>query len=171
MADFLAAIPYTLNYEGGYATYDGDTYAGITRKNFPNWEGWAILDNYMPLKSRQLVDNIDLKAKINMFYKANFWDKIKGDYIDNQAVATYFHDWYVNAGNKAIVEVQHVIGCDPADGIFGSGSLAKLNEAGDCLTDIHNARVLYYNRVGVNGSAKFLQGWLNRANDLYGKLS
>ena len=58
------------------------------------------------------------------------------------------------------------------DGGFGNGTLAAVNAyTGDLLADLHNARCNYYKDIAQNGSAKFLTGWLNRANDLYDKLA
>ena len=38
------------------------------------------------------------------FYKANFWDKIKGDEIESQEVANALYDFAVNSGVKKAVE-------------------------------------------------------------------
>jgi lysozyme family protein len=175
MADFKAAQPYILQYEGGWNNVTGDTggetYQGISRNNFPNWSGWAIIDAHKPIQYNKVIADPVLDGMVNQFYKANFWDKMLGDGIDSQEVATYIYDWKVNAGNNAIKELQKILGVT-VDGGFGTGTLQATNEyQGNLLSDLHDARVLYYNRIGVNGSAKFLNGWLSRANSLYNVLS
>jgi lysozyme family protein len=172
MADFLAAQPYVMINEGGYANLTGDTggetYAGISRNNFPDWAGWEIIDNSKPIARGAILP--ELNSAVNQFYKPNFWDGIKGDGITEQNIAVYVYDFYVHAEHNAAKVVQRTIGVT-ADGIFGNGSLNALNDAGDCLAALHDARVAYYNEIGVGNNARFLQGWLNRANNLYDKLS
>ena len=108
---------------------------------------------------------------VNQFYKKQFWDTILGDHIDSQAIATYLYDFYVNAMHNAIKCTQHIVGVT-ADGSFGAGTLAAVNAfSGNLLTELHKARCDYYTAIAQNGSAKFLSGWLNRANDLYDKLT
>jgi len=42
-------LAYTLDLEGGYSNdiddAGGETYAGISRNNFPDWYGWTIIDD------------------------------------------------------------------------------------------------------------------------------
>ena len=48
MAKFSEAEKITCKNEGGYANNPsdngGETYAGIARKFWPNWSGWAKID-------------------------------------------------------------------------------------------------------------------------------
>jgi lysozyme family protein len=175
MADFLTANKYILENEGGYANVPGDsggeTYAGISRKNFPNWSGWGTIDDNKPLKNGQLIQDPNLASAVNMFYKKQFWDGLLGDGIDSQAVATYLYDFYVNAMHNAVKCLQRIVGVTD-DGAFGNGTLNAVNAyQGDLLAELHKARCDYYTRIATNGSAKFLQGWLNRANKMYDILS
>ena len=175
MAEFLSAQPYVIKNEGGYCEVHGDkggeTYCGIAHNFFPNWAGWAILDAHKPLAYNEIVNDDQLTSLVNQFYKKQFWDGIIGDGIDSQAIATYLYDFYVNAMHNAVKCVQRIVGVT-ADGGFGSGTLAAVNGYdGDLLAALHNARCDYYREIAQNGSAKFLTGWLNRANDLYDKLA
>lgn len=175
MADFLKAHPFIIQHEGGYVNdpddKGGETYRGITRKNFPSWPGWETVDNYKPLNRGEIINSGILDASVNQFYKLHFWDNIKGDRIDNQSVATYIYDWYVNAGRNAIKELQRVLGITD-DGLFGNGTLAAINAADDTLlAKLHEAREAYYNRIATGGNAKFLKGWLNRSGNMYEKLA
>lgn len=172
MADFSRAQPYILKGEGGYVDdpHDsgGETYRGITRKNFPNWNGWDTVDAYKPLNRGEIINSHILDSSVNEFYKVHFWDNMRGDGIDSQKVANYLYDWYVNAGRNAIKELQRVLKVE-VDGICGPGTLKAINAADDTLLmRLHNARVDFYERIATGKNAKFLKGWLNRANDMYG---
>ncbi len=171
MADFLAAQPYILKNEGGYVNdpsdTGGQTYCGISQNNFPNWQGWGVIEGYKPIHYNEIIPDDNLKSLVNQFYKANFWDKMLGDAIDSQAIATYLYDFKVNAGNNAIKCVQRILSIAD-DGILGNGTINALNAySGDLLKLLHDARCEYYTKLG---NARFLQGWLNRANDLYSVL-
>ena len=172
MAEFKSAIGYILQNEGGYVNdpsdNGGETYKGISRKNFPNWTGWDIVDPYKPLATGEIIKDDALDSLVNQFYKFNFWDKILGDGIDSQAIATYLFDFKVNAGGNAVKCLQRILGI-AIDGIFGNGTLNALNAyQGDLLAELHKARCDYY--ASLN-QPKFLQGWLNRSSRLYAILS
>ena len=172
MADHKSAIPYILQNEGGFwqDPNGGYTYCGITQKNFPNIDLWDLLETYGELTHGQIINDPQIQASVINFYYTQQWSQIKGDGITEQNIATYFYDFYVNAEHNATKCVQRCIGV-PDDGLFGNGSLNALNDAGDCLSALHDARVAYYHEIGVGRNASFLSGWLNRANGLYEKLS
>lgn len=102
MADFLKAHHITEQTEGGYVNdpddNGGETYAGISRKFFPTWGGWSIVDSHKPLKTNQKIKDNALTEKIHQFYKANFWDKIGGDAMTDQDLANQVYDMAVNSG-------------------------------------------------------------------------
>ena len=59
MADFLISFKKTNINEGGFVDDPSDsggmTYAGVSRKWFPNWEGWKIVDAHKPLHRNQIT--------------------------------------------------------------------------------------------------------------------
>ena len=73
----IKLINMILRQESGYANVSGDlggeTYRGITRKNFPKWDGWKIVDENKPLKNRQIIDNEELENNVMDFYYDNFY--------------------------------------------------------------------------------------------------
>lgn len=173
MAEFKAAHKYIAPNEGGWNDVEGDdeTYIGINRRFWPNWEGWKIVDAHKPLHYNEVIADDNLNGLVNQFYKRNFWDNMMGDFIDSQAVATYLYDFRVNAGGNAIKAIQKVVGAFP-DGTIGDKTIHAINDFhGDLLYLLHTARCDYYRSKATNGSAKFLQGWLNRANKMYEILS
>ncbi len=170
MADFLTSQAAVLHNEGGYTLIDGDTYRGIARRFFPDWEGWKIIDRLKPLVQGEIIQDRKLDDLVNAFYKANFWDKMKGDGVQNQAIATYCYDWYVNAGGNAIKSIQHMLGLQQ-DGVCGEQTLAALNAAGNILQLLHSRRIVYYQHVATGDHSKYLAGWESRANGLYEALA
>ena len=79
MNDFLTALRQTMNHEGrGKRTnrvHDpgGDTYSGISRVFWPEWEGWYYLDRNA---IGPVLDNL-----VEDFYRVNFWHRIQGDKV------------------------------------------------------------------------------------------
>ena len=181
MADINLAQPYIDRNEGGYCDVKGDkggeTYFGIARNFNPTWNGWDKIDEWKVTNGTPRYNYIfseeeipTLQQDVNDFFKSTQWDKIMGDSINSQPIATYLYDFYVNAKGNAIKRLQKVIGVN-VDGGFGTQTLNALNNYnGNLLLDFHNSRIAYYNEIGVGNNAKFLNGWLNRANNLYNAL-
>lgn len=120
MADFKTAYSNTMKIEGGYAhdkdDYGGETWKGISRKNWPLWDGWAIVDSfknlYKPEASQHnfdgfesaLYQSIPLQQKVLEFYKKNFWDILHLDEVANQAIAEEMFDTGVNMSTDRAAE-------------------------------------------------------------------
>lgn len=102
MAEFLEAYRLTNINEGGYVNdptdSGGETYCGISRKNFPNWQGWKIVDGYKPITKGDTIKDVILEGLKKSFYKNNFWDKCKLDFEDNQELANNIYDTAVLEG-------------------------------------------------------------------------
>lgn len=162
MADFGPAFEEMIRDEGGYQLTDipgdngGQTYAGIARKPNPQWSGWAYVDR-KETPPAQLVRD---------FYKAHFWDDIKGDQIQSQKVAACIFNFYVNTGRPAKTIAQLVVGSTP-DGAVGDVTVSKINQM-----DPERFILLYtigkiarYAEICNKNrdQSKFLLGWINRA--------
>ena len=121
MSDFEKAIKPVLVSEGvtlhslGYVNdptdNGGETIAGISRKFWPNWQGWTIVDaakkeSNFPLS---LLHNIVLIGLINDFYKAHFWGRMSE--INDQSISGLLIDSGVNEGTiPAIKRAQNIVG-------------------------------------------------------------
>lgn len=134
MANFDSAFQKIIAIEGGYVNdpddEGGETYKGIARKFWAQWEGWLIIDECKkkPNFPFTLEVSENLQVLVKSFYKVNFWDKVLGDYIIDQNVAFNLFDFAVNAGVEFTIKVvQKTIGAK-VDGIFGKISLGLLNE-------------------------------------------
>ena len=165
MANFDPAFDAMIENEGGFVLHEVDedrgglTYAGISRKYHANWEGWQML-----LERR---DDALVRIAVKNFYYTNFWHIVKGEKIDDQAVANSLFDFAVNVSAlRAVSIAQRIIGSVP-DGIVGPETIGKLNA---CNAELFLARfavekAVYYMRLvdQLASQEKFLRGWLNRA--------
>jgi lysozyme family protein len=187
MATFDKAYTITLGHEGGYSNdpHDkgGETYMGVARNFYPNWEGWSIIDS---AKSENgFPRNLSYKNKLTIlvkgFYKENYWDKVGGDLIPDQSVANELFDTAVNMGvNKSIRFLQlglNVLNRNQKnysdvveDGKFGNNTLTALNAClslgdGHYLVKVMNIlQGANYISIMKNNPTqqRFARGWLNR---------
>ena len=95
-------------YEGGYSNDPddpgGETYRGIARNANPDWLGWEYVDLHKNDLTfpRILEKNISLKALVMELYKEKYWDKFKGDELDESTAMEMF-DQAVNFGVVAAI--------------------------------------------------------------------
>lgn len=112
---FDAAFSATMKHEGyGVRTNDpvdpgGDTYSGISRQNWPSWEGWALL-NQIANGRKDLIPALAIAVEV--FYRVNFWDRLQGDKILSMSapVAHELFDTSVNCGvSKGVSILQEAL--------------------------------------------------------------
>jgi lysozyme family protein len=173
-SDFL---PILRRSEGGYSNVSadkgGETYAGITKKNFPTWAGWAIVNKARPTQG-QIISDPKLDALIGSFYKKNFWDVLKCDNF-SKYVGMNLCDFAINSGiNTAAKSFQEVInsllpvGTTTliADGKIGPLTIAAANKLNQkVLNDaLLLKRANFYKKIVENNPSQnvFLTGWLTR---------
>lgn len=150
-----------INLEGGFRlmrnpTEEAETYAGIYRKIYPDWQGWRYID-----KGQTPPTEL-----VRMFYYENYYKPLEG--IESDEIRFCIFEFAVNAGFKKAVKIaQAVLGVSP-DGIIGPKTLSALNatEPEAFNKSYLIARIKHYldiansnpNRYGI-----YLRGWLNRA--------
>ncbi|PRY98864.1 putative peptidoglycan binding protein [Marinilabilia salmonicolor] len=173
MAIFEDAFNKTLIHEGGYVNdpddLGGETYKGIARNIHPDWTGWRIIDRYKqsPGFPDTLGTDVHLPDEVRQFYKNKFWNKIKGDAIQNQLVADSIFDFSVNSGIKTGISIaQKVLDVAP-DGIIGPITLKALNNTNPDLflasyTIAKIARYVHLVKIRP-ANRKFFFGWIRRA--------
>ena len=165
MAKFSAHIEPLIEAEGGYRLINvsgdrgGLTYAGISERSNPNWEGWDLLANGTPPLGQMV------KA-VHRRYKSNYWDPIRGDKIDNDDIAELLFSASVLSGSKRAVMLAQQSVEVTIDGAIGPNTIKAIN---DCNPDIFEARfaLARINRYRTicnrdRSQVKFLLGWLNR---------
>lgn len=105
MADYLLAFPLIKTNEGEILTDDktdsgGLTYYGISKVMQPQWEGWSEVKR-LNLQPGHTAPS--MLPMVHRFYKQAFWDKIRGDEMNDQEFAEKIFDTAVNIGlSKAI---------------------------------------------------------------------
>lgn len=139
MADFKTAITKVRKSEGIYSNDPDDpgaeTYCGVSRRFWPSWIGWQIIDQ---LKKRtgfpgllKQPDELEIKAQldyeVDMFYFNSFWIPIGGPKISNQEIANLLIDSAVNEGiSPAIKRAEAIVGLSET-GKISSELIIKLN--------------------------------------------
>ncbi len=161
MADFLPAFERMLVNEGGLVlhTVPGDrggmTYAGIARNMNPQWPGWALIDAQRDVPVQMVRD----------FYKAGYWDNIRGDELVHEKIAHSIFDFQVNTGKPARTLAQVVVGVTP-DGQFGDKTVAALNAADPDVFVMAYALAKVQRYVDImaadRSQLRFAIGWLRR---------
>ena len=75
----------------------GETYCGIARNKWPDWEGWKLVDSNQPVP----------EDMVKCFYLTNFWDDIRGGMMASLSseVAIKIFDISVNAGRSKAISV------------------------------------------------------------------
>jgi lysozyme family protein len=110
MANFEIAYKITGGHEGGWVNNPTDrgqeTAFGISRKYYPTWNGWLIIDRHkrLPDFPNNLKENKALEEQTFSFYKKNFWDVNKLDQLISQEIANEAYDTGVNMGYRVAAE-------------------------------------------------------------------
>lgn len=173
MAEFKHAFEKTIAHEGGYVNDPddpgGETYKGVARKIHSKWLGWHTID----LLKRQsgfpanLDTNEELQAEVENFYEIQFWNRISGSLIAEQAVANSIFDFAVNAGTSTSSVLAQAVAETPADGVIGKNSVEAINrmDADHFLAAFTVAKIARYVNIVKKRptSRKYFFGWVIRA--------
>lgn len=176
MGDFKTALAITGRNEGGYSDNPNDrgseTYAGISRKFWPNLKMWPLIDEIKTRYKSANDINSAIKASpypfeqyINDFYKVNFWDVNRLDEIHDQQICDTVYDFGVNSGVvQAAKFLQRSVGVKD-DGQIGTGTLTAVNNAN--AKTVHNnfnqlRKDFYITLANKPGQSQFLKSWLSR---------
>jgi len=200
MANFEKAYNYLLQKEGyGSFSYSnqsedlgGETYQGISRKYYPDWKGWKIIDNLKKeLNFPQVLNiSVELENASREFYIENKWNKIYGDKIPDQQTANEIFEQFVHsekmAGRSLQIALNTLSHGDKypnkiyneilEDGIIGAKTVNALlkyldwympraKKEENLLLKIMNVRQMnyYINRTRQNPTQKkYIRGWLLR---------
>ena len=184
---FDIAFDQLINIEGGYShdadDRGGETYKGISKKYWPNWSGWDIVDSERQNSShfpKGLDNRIDLHNLVRSFYEIEFWNKIKLDEIEkiDKLIALEMFDTAVNQGTKTsaiyLQESLNLLNRNQRDykdllldGKPGGRTLAALKANKrhyNVLKCLNGLQFDKYYRLAKNNPSqeKFFNGWLNR---------
>ena len=175
---FSRGLEFVLKWEGGFVNDPDDpggrTNKGVTQKTYDRWRR---------AKGMLSEDVLNItEQEVHAIYFQDYWKKVVQKwYPDNLAIALF--DSAVNMGpRRAVSMLQHAINetrTGPnigVDGIAGNQTYTALR---DCISSgaqgalleayVRVRRGVYHSIVDRRPrSAKFLNGWLNRLNDLAG---
>ena len=161
MADFNLAIKIILQHEGGYSHVSGDeggeTNFGISSRSYPD-------EDIKGMTSERASE----------IYLHDFWRPLLLDDINSQGVADTVFDQAVNAGKtRAVSMLQNVLNAMGSnlvqDGAMGQKTVEAANsmDAETLFLNYQQKRIDYYKFIATKPSnSKFLQGWINRVNDI-----
>lgn len=171
MASLRSALDKMYINEGGW-TIDqgGKTYKGISRKGWPGWAGWVVIDKFFAAGGRIKKEGVipgtlgqQLEVMCDAFYTKNYWAPIKGDKIINQDVANFLFDFFIPS-NKAIAIINGICGNKGAS-VLTDDTIAKINKSPQVYYPIiKKARREYFIYLSTlnKQNAQSLAGWLNR---------
>ena len=187
MSSFDKAMGDVLKNEGGYVKdpidRGGETIYGVSRRYWPSWAGWAIVDQMLKgTGTVQPSERLDLAVKD--FYRAEFWDRCNCDALP-QGIATKVFDTAVNVGVTTacrwLQESLNILNRNgksypdiEEDGKLGPATLrslkALINLEGDCkllLTAFHFRQGMHYWEQMKKSPVqeKFARGWFARAEE------
>lgn len=185
MAEFEIAYSKILSAEGGYINDPIDrgkeTFCGISRKWHPDWEGWKFVDEIKESGGgeKEMLQSAPLFRLRRIFYKAEFWNEIKGDLIDDQNIANEVFDTAVNQGiDEAIEDLQRAFnllndngreGFEDlkVDGVIGKKTLAAINSFKSKWAISLTVNGLQFSRYVMltekdKTQERFFKGWIRR---------
>ena len=180
MADVKKYAKWVLKWEGGYVNdpldAGGETNKGIT---IATWKaaGYDVSEKIPEVvtKSNKKYKNVT-KSLYEMtdeqfikILKEKYWDKWQADKIKSQSVAEMLVQWVWGSGITGIKEAQKVLGVVP-DGVVGAKTLGAVNSCNprELWEKLKKAREQFFRDLVKKrpASQKYLQGWLNRLNDM-----
>lgn len=189
MADFITAYKITSKIEGFYDNdlndYGKETFKGISRKYFPNWSGWRLIDSFKHHSGfpNNMLGDKSLEDLVLKFYKEAFWDVNNLDKVDSQIIAEELFDTGVNLGaQKAALFLQMALNSlnkrgslypnISEDSSVGVGTLKALDtcikhKGESCIFKVMNILqgMHYIKRSREDESQeKFMFGWLERVD-------
>jgi len=76
---FSVAFELTMELEGKLSNdrqdKGGQTYCGISRVYWPDWQGWIFVDEWIDCGDMSEL----LPGLVRQFYRVNFWNRMQGD--------------------------------------------------------------------------------------------
>ena len=152
-----------LVHEGGFVNHPKDpggmTNLGVTKAAWEGYVGKPVDEAFM----RALTPE-----KVNPFYKAMYWDKIKGDQLP-AGVDYAAYDLAVNSGVGRAAKFLQTIAGVTADGVLGPKSMGAIRECDpeQMVEALCDMRLDFLKRLPTFDT--FGKGWLIRVADVKAK--
>ena len=162
--DSASSYPNPLKHDGHYGWH---TNKGITYKTWESYMGKNAKRRFFEMTEDDVIE----------IFKKGYWDKIKGDRIDSEAIATCLVSWAWGSGAYgATKQIQRLLGC-VQDGKLGPKTLKAINKRDEVelFDEMIKARESFFRyisnpdrartqsqRTRFSNNTRFLNGWLNR---------
>jgi len=179
---FSKAMTKLRKSEGGYVNdpddIGGETYAGISRKFFPRWEGWRRIDLIKKVRKIKLNEKIlVLNIYIDEFYAKYFWYPLKCHRFNNPLIADHLFDCGVNLGKRSAVRFfQRTFNSYQisrgrkfrlvVDGLIGPITIGNIEHTPKAFINylVESRIQLYFNKCKAKPvKYKYLRGWCMRS--------
>ena len=188
--EFSTAFEKLMKDEGLWVlTHDpndpgGETWSGISRIAYPDWDGWPLIDEAKTSPSaldRTHKNYSEIKKLTRQFYETQFWLSLACDKLPD-GLAYELFEQAVNLGKRrATAHLQRTLNClnrpvgnaleygeDLAeDGIFGPATLSRLLtlvsrcRAEAIMHGINGLQCAYYIQLGEDVRRRmYTNGWL-----------
>lgn len=181
MADFNLAYSFVKRWEGGHVHHPDDpgqeTYAGISRRYHPEWEGWAHIDHVKDIYGASAWEG-EMASRtgvlVERFFRSHYWGRL--DDVKHQGLALTMFDGAVNCGlsrsgkwlQQALVAWDRPV---TVDGMVGPQTMATLttlerNRPQDVpalIDGLLSQRGAHYIEVD---NPTFTRGWFRRLASL-----
>lgn len=143
----------TLQHDSG-----GQTYAGISRNNFPNWEGWVLID-------AGDVSSARLHELVKIFYWNFAWARLNLEQLPPRIAALVF-DFAVNSGRTVAAKKLQRLLLVRDDGVIGAKTVVAARSASSIqlATRYLADRLDYLN--DLRAWQYFSKGWTQRIVNL-----
>ena len=185
MADFSQIVAKTFNFEGGYQA-DKDDSANWTRDAKNNKVALigtnhgisaVTLQTYLgryPTVAEMKALTVEDAKKI---YKKLFWDKIYGDDIKSQSVAHIIFDAFIASGYNGLLRVRLAINKVSGSKVVNEAAKAFNTDVVKIINNLNPEKLFETIKQGEIEQRKrlvkqkpelqkFLNGWLNRLNQI-----
>ncbi|MDR6564956.1 MULTISPECIES: glycosyl hydrolase 108 family protein [unclassified Arcicella] len=175
-ADFVRFFNNTISVEGKTFVslkFDrgNETLYGITIGTYKRFCDLPKVPIVCDKNADKVVNYKDLAlmklGETKPIYKKYYWDITLADQIENQAVAEFISDFFVNSGGSPnnIKKIQGLVGV-AQDGIIGKGTIRAINKQNPKILfdKIYLFRLDFYHRICLRDKTQymFLKGWTNR---------
>lgn len=167
MAKLEILAPFILSFEGGWSDHPNDhggkTNMGVTLTTWKSVGYDKNMDRNIDADDLRIISREDV---INRVMRPWFWDRLRADQINSQAVANIIVDWAWMSGPVNVAKrVQALLGVK-TDGVFGPITLNAINTAKpyNLFCNIWQLRDNFYKGI-INkdqSQAKFKNGWYRR---------
>lgn len=159
------ALKFTLKWEGGFVDnqFDlgGRTNKGITQKTYDSYR----MEKRLPTKDVKFIE----EAEVMEIYSEMYWKPSEADSMILPLAIVHFDTAVLFGVRGAVKFLQEALGI-AADGIFGPQTESELraNNNKETALNIIEGRIAYHRMIVMKNPPQevFLQGWVNRANDL-----